>query len=520
MPETRSKPPSHSICSQHGWGLEILSASVSLLLFIGIVVIFWTMQDKPVSKWPFPISINATIAILSTACTAAMMHNVSAFIGQLKWLYLKLRPHQLYTVHRFDEASRGPYGSMLFLLRVSYNIATLGALITILRLGFAPMAQEVISLEPRPVNTTDKDATFGFAHTYNRNLAIGPAGEWPPDPHMQAAIIEGLYGINTAPLFNCSGACMWQDRYVSLGFKSVCKNVTVSTLNTKSCLYSTGKPIVTKGPPTRPPLDHMICNMTTPGGITLSIQQDFPSFLTTFRSNTTILTLQQRASTNLMGFAVYRTGRDEDYFPLDTDITECTLSYASYEYIDARANGSVFSFGNTHVVDLEWAARSQSPQKPRLVSSLAKAGIPDLYFDGLEFVEGDYDSLKHGLSAILGDKVNLSRAFDNMASSMTDYVRSGQNMQLATGVRIDTEIFVAVRWYWLVGPGLVELASLLFAVATIFSNARRQKVPLWKSSALVLLACQHDPDEGLIRGTSESVTELEKRARGSKVRLE
>lgn len=164
------------IFSQYGWGLEILSASASFVLFIGMVVIFWTMQDEPVSKWPFPISINATIAILSTACTAAMMHNVSAFIGQLKWLYLKLKPRQLYNVHRFDEASRGPYGSILFLLNVSCNMATIGALITILRLGFAPMAQEVISLEPRSVNTTDKNATFGFAHSYNRSLHRGDNG--------------------------------------------------------------------------------------------------------------------------------------------------------------------------------------------------------------------------------------------------------------------------------------------------------------------------------------------------------
>lgn len=52
------------------------------------------------------------------------------------------------------------------------------------------------------------------------------------------------------------------------------------------------------------------------------------------------------------------------------------------------------------------------------------------------------------------------------------------------------------------------------------SNGRKHKVPLWKSSALVLLACQHDKDEGLIRGTTESVVEIEKKAKDSKVRLE
>ncbi|UZP38637.1 hypothetical protein NXS19_006453 [Fusarium pseudograminearum] len=384
-------------------------------------------------------------------------------------------------------------------------MATIGALITILRLGFAPMAQEVISLEPRSVNTTDKNAIFGFAHSYNRSLYRGDNGEWPPDPYMQAAMIKGLYAIDTAPLFNCSGVCLWNDRCVSLGFKSVCENVT-SDLPT----YPTQRPYASR-----------ICNVTTPGGIILSIHQNFPLSLTSFRSNTTVFIEDEdtyRRTTNLTRFAIYRTGRDDAYLPLE-----------------ARANGSVFFFNNTQTVDLEWN-ETRNFEMQRLVSSPTKADIPEMYVDWgaemalkdflqsptfqLEFVEGAYGNMRHGLGAALGGKVNVSHAFDNMASSMTDYIRSGPNMQLATGVRIDTEIFVAVRWYWLVGPGLVELASLLFAVATIVGNTRKQKVPLWKSSALVLLACQHDADEGLIRGTSESVTELEKRARGSKVRLE
>lgn len=357
-------------------------------------------------------------------------------------------------------------------------------------------------------------------------------------------MIKGLYAIDTAPLFNCSGVCVWRDRCVSLGFKSVCENVTLSTLNSKSsCVYDeedTDKPVTSDLPtyPTRLPYASRICNITTPGGIILSVYQNFPFSLTSFRSNTTVFIGDEdtyRRTNNLARFAIYRTGRDDAYSPLGIDITECTLSYAAYEYTEARANGSVFFFNNTQAVDLEWN-KTRKFEMQRLVSSPTKAGIPEMYVDWgaemamkdflksptfqLEFVEGENGNIRHGLGAALGGKVNISHAFDNMARSMTDYVRSGPNMQLATGVRIDTEIFVAVRWYWLIGPGLVELASLLFAVATIVGNTRKRKVPLWKSSALVLLACQHDADEGLIRGTSESVTELERRARRSKVRLE
>jgi len=68
----------------------------------------------------------------------------------------------------------------------------------------------------------------------------------------------------------------------------------------------------------------------------------------------------------------------------------------------------------------------------------------------LEYLEGNEGNFKHGLSAVLGGQTNLSRAFDNMATSMTDYLRSGPNMKLAKGSRLDTEIFVFVRWYWLI----------------------------------------------------------------------
>ncbi|KAJ4118965.1 hypothetical protein NW768_010708 [Fusarium equiseti] len=496
------------------------------------------MQEQPVSRWPFAISINAAVAILSTACTAAMMHNVSAFIGQLKWLYLKAGPRRLYSVQSFDEASRGPYGSILFLFKVSWNMATLGALITILRLGFAPLTQEVISLQPRPVYVPDQDAYFGFAHTYDRDGRVGHNGETPPDPQMQSAMIKGIYDIQTAPIFNCSGTCLWNGSYMSLGFTNVCKNVTVSTLKTISCTNATGHSVSTSS--SGPPQEGLVkCNMTTPGGIILSTQQRFPYLLTMFRSNTTVIDSGNGSSPDIMSIAIYRTARDDAYRPSEIDITECTVSYAAYEYTNARANGSVFSFESIKTMDLEWALTDNENNKGdsrRLLSIDPKDNIPEMYsywlderaltefFQSetfqLEYIEGYEGSFKHGLSAVLGGETSLPEAFHNMATSMMDYIRSGPNTKLARGTRVDTEIFVLVRWYWLIGPGLIELASLLFAVATIVSNDRKHKVPLWKSSALVLLACSHDEDEGLITGTTESVVEIEKKARDSKVRLE
>lgn len=159
------------ILSKHEWGPEMATALLSLLCLGGIAAIFVYMDDQPLSHWGFYISLNATISILTTALGAAMMHSVSRFISQLKWLYFKKRPRTLSNFQSFDEASRGVSGSTKFLFKVGWNLATLGALITILRLSLAALTQQVVEIGDRPVETPDSNATFGYTHAYYRDLA-------------------------------------------------------------------------------------------------------------------------------------------------------------------------------------------------------------------------------------------------------------------------------------------------------------------------------------------------------------
>lgn len=165
-------------CSGSEWRLEMFSSSMNLILFGLIIAIFCTMNNRPLDDWPLKISLNAVISILTTACSAAMMHSVSASISQLKWLHFKTRPRRLFNLEAFDEASRGPYGSVKFLLSVKWNLATIGALITLLRLGFAPFTQQVIDLHPREVVTPDSNAAYGYTHAYDRRVGPVERGEF------------------------------------------------------------------------------------------------------------------------------------------------------------------------------------------------------------------------------------------------------------------------------------------------------------------------------------------------------
>jgi hypothetical protein len=162
---------SFGLASRAGWGLEIVSSLCSLAMLAAIISILWKMDGKLIDEWRFQISLGATVALLATLCSAAMMHNVSSFIGQLKWLHLRKKSRKLEHLQIFDEASRGPYGSAIFLYKIKCNIATIGALITIFRLVFSPLVQEAIGLPQSNIEIDDLNATLTYSHSYVRNIS-------------------------------------------------------------------------------------------------------------------------------------------------------------------------------------------------------------------------------------------------------------------------------------------------------------------------------------------------------------
>jgi hypothetical protein len=104
-----------------------------------------------------------------------------------------------------------------------------------------------------------------------------------------------------------------------------------------------------------------------------------------------------------------------------------------------------------------------------------------------------------------------------MAKAMTDRVRNGPKAQLARGERIDSVQYVRIQWEYLIGPVAMEAVAVLFAVLTMFRSRESRGVRLWKTSALAVLACQHDRDADLIRSTIRDIKEMDEVAEKSKV---
>lgn len=283
------------------------------------------------------------------------------------------------------------------------------------------------------------------------------------------------------------------------------------------------------------------CNFTTPGNITLTTQHVLTDSQTTFRINATSTRVDppkdmRTTLDDIVKIAVWRSGYDASFNATNINITECKVGFTAYEYPRAQANGSTFSFVKVTELDFRsanwsWEDHTQTHLVSNKTSNLPpfKISVIDImalqrFFESTtfqsEFVSGSAKNNNPGLSAALDGNTNLTRAFGNMARGMTDYLRSGLNQKLAKGVRRESQIFVFIRWYWLIGPAVLELAALIFAVFTVVGTARKHEVPLWKSSALVLLSCRHDIDSGVIYGEFQDVKELEKMAKASRARLE
>jgi hypothetical protein len=76
------------------WIIELLGCALAAIAMIGIVVTLKIYDNKRLSHWHFPISLNTLVAVLSQITQMALMVPITNCISQLKWLWFitSLRP--------------------------------------------------------------------------------------------------------------------------------------------------------------------------------------------------------------------------------------------------------------------------------------------------------------------------------------------------------------------------------------------------------------------------------------------
>ncbi|CAG7957576.1 unnamed protein product [Penicillium olsonii] len=537
----------HSFLSRSEWGLEILTSILALGCLVGVAYILFYIDGKPIAEWRPWISPNAVVSILTTACIAAFMHGVSAFMGQHKWVYFRKKSHRLARLEQFDEASRGPYGSLSFLVKGPRTLATIGALITLAQPLITPCVQQIIQLEQRDISHPAQTAILGYARLYNdtmpkslTRLDNSAIETQPIDPRMQASIIQGLFGIDITETFSCPGACSWEGSSISLGFKAECSNVTQATLQSATCEGDEDS--------------LQTCNMTTPNGIGLTSEAWFTDRATAFYMNAsnpsvgkqTLDTVTQGLP-EIMRFGILRSTPDDNFRMREINITDCTLLIAAYNYTGARANGSDITFASKKEIDLgpdnPWHYAGGSVTNdlqsvdPLVFTNkstngdvtIPALGIKYLNLMGLRnffhsptmvtrWIVGNLGTTNSGVSSALVGEVDIEDRFKKMATAMTNNLRYGPSSKPTYGKVIEKETYVKLNWWYFLVPVVIEAAAIVFAIISMFGSRRSRHVPVWKYSILAVLACQYE--NGKLYSMSKDIKQIRKEAKRNKAELQ
>jgi hypothetical protein len=136
------------------WLLEVISWLFSAVCMAAVVGVLIKLKDEPLTKWALAektgLTLNAYISILSKMAGAALILPVSEALGQLKWSWFLEHSKQMWDFEIFDNASRGPWGSLLLLIRTKGRaLAALGAMIMLCSLALDPFFQQVVDFPAR-----------------------------------------------------------------------------------------------------------------------------------------------------------------------------------------------------------------------------------------------------------------------------------------------------------------------------------------------------------------------------------
>jgi hypothetical protein len=84
---------------------------------------------------------------------------------------------------------------------------------------------------------------------------------------------------------------------------------------------------------------------------------------------------------------------------------------------------------------------------------------------------------------------SLGQLCDSMSTSLTDTLRTNSEANKVPGEAFTIEMFVEVRWPWIILPVIAVLGSIALLLGTAMAS-RQQHAVLWKGSVLPLLSSQ------------------------------
>jgi hypothetical protein len=216
---------------------------------------------------------------------------------------------------------------------------------------------------------------------------------------------------------------------------------------------------------------------------------------------------------NFFTFAAFRNPSAQNYTTNDApgEIFECAFSWSGFIYENISVISNKFNIGTRQPLSLTPTGNDTSSgyiltnplpkekysgQEP--VFSVDPESETSLQFAMRSVFTGSYGfpfgiTPKYGqgtsgsifaAEALYNADINETGAA--IAFAMTERVRSATDTTSAIGIAHELNIFIHVRWLWLILPLTLVLASLVFLITSIMLSSRGP-IPLWKLSSLPLL---------------------------------
>lgn len=155
---------------QDRWVGEILSTVFSLSCLMAVIVLASKLNNTWLSKWTFLLQPSTLISILVTGAQSSIMLAIAEVISQSKWLYFWNARRRLNELSRFDDASRGPLGSLKLFWPGRSGIRPFlaygGAFVTIAALAMGPFAQQIVGLRVDKVPNELRNSSVTVSNLY------------------------------------------------------------------------------------------------------------------------------------------------------------------------------------------------------------------------------------------------------------------------------------------------------------------------------------------------------------------
>ncbi|KAJ5408174.1 hypothetical protein N7509_002057 [Penicillium cosmopolitanum] len=516
------------------WTFEIIGSIISIAFLVGIIVVLFKYDGQPMPDWPYGITLNALISVLSTVMKASMAFVLTECLAQLKWSWFH-SGNKLSDLALLDAASRGVAGAFFVLFRfLPRHLVTFGCLVLVMAAATDPFVQQVMAVKERSVHAPGQASIQVCNSSLYTDYGEGPS------PGMNkvllgtsGAIYSGIFQTQTpnskSIMMECpTGNCTFPT-YQSLGFCSKCANITDSLKTSPSSNSMTGE-----------------TKFKLPNGFEFTTSLNMPYLI-----NSTALRPLVKLDTEGMATIVNFTAIAGQGYGGSISATECALYFCvnTYEasvrqgkFVETTTAISTTSNASSNPMDslidvtltpeicYSNGTRHEKPYKKgsnctfavNAFSKLAMANSlkPLLKGKASRFMSNrpDYSSdTIEALYGMQGNYTDINSVFQSLASSLTVNARSKVCAAPVNGTAWTDQSYVRVRWEWLILPGGLVALSLVFMIITII-HTRNQYI--WKSSPLALLFSDLQVDAASTLKPDPTLKGMETTSRNMQVWLE